>query len=316
MFLKNWMYLDENDGAGNDLGGAADRGDDLQPPPAPATDTAAEDEKLILGEKEQAAEDEQTRDDKGRFAKKEHIPKERFDEAVSKERSAREAAERRAAELEAQIRRVDANEHFEKAEKAIESLESQHSKLLLDGEHEKAAQVMRQIRHAERELTEARVEARSSRATSQAVEEVRMSLTVEKLENEYPELNAKHDLFNEGIMNIVVAEQRRLMQEDRMGPSAALDAAAKAVFKFIRREEAAAGKTGLAAAAKTTDRKAEQVAKNLDTTKKQPPSMRDVGLDSDKAGKNSESQVSNMTADEWSALPESTKAKLRGDYVE
>jgi hypothetical protein len=59
----------------------------------------------------------------------------------------------------------------------------------------------------------------------------------------------------------------------------------------------------------------DQVKKNLDTQARQPASMRDVGMDSDKAGVKGDIDVSKLSADEFAALPESTKAKLRGDLL-
>ena len=65
-----------------------------------------------------------------------------------------------------------------------------------------------------------------------------------------------------------------------------------------------------------SDRKQEQVAKNLDTAKRQPASMKDVGLDSDKAGMSSNlPDISKLSAEEFDALPESTKARMRGDIL-
>lgn len=65
-----------------------------------------------------------------------------------------------------------------------------------------------------------------------------------------------------------------------------------------------------------SDRKQAQVSKNLDVTKRQPASMKDVGLDSDKLGATSTTpDVNQMTREEFDALPESTKARMRGDFV-
>jgi hypothetical protein len=73
----------------------------------------------------------------------------------------------------------------------------------------------------------------------------------------------------------------------------------------------APSKAGLGAAAAGHD----QVSKNLATDKAQPASLHNAGLDSDKAGINGKVDITKLTADEYAALPESTKAKLRGDVL-
>ena len=85
------------------------------------------------------------------------------------------------------------------------------------------------------------------------------------------------------------------------------------VMKRVARDEAPA-QQGLAAA-KVPDRKAEQVKKNLEVQAKQPPSMKDVGLDSDKLGEKAMPNVAQMTLEEFNALPATTKARLRGDML-
>ena len=317
MNLK-YKYFAPADDNGSDLPG--DRGDllpeDVVTPPD--TDEQAEkDAEEILGkEVVEDEKDEPPRDEKGKFAKKEAgIPKERFDEAVNKERQAREAAERRAAELESRIQQADVNEEFAKAEQMIEGLESKHAQLLLDGEVEKAAALMKQIRHSERELTEARMEARSSRATSQAVEEVRMEATIAKLEADYPALNTESETFDQDLVDLVLAKQAALIQNQRMTPSKALAEAAKVVMKKMAPAPAVEPDNKGLSAAKTSDRKTEQVTKNIDTAKRQPADMKQVGVDSDKSGGSLSQTVEQMTSEEWGALPASTKAKLRGDFA-
>ena len=56
--------------------------------------------------------------------------------------------------------------------------------------------------------------------------------------------------------------------------------------------------------------------KNIATAGKQPASLKEAGMDSDKAGQTKElPNVSNMTYEEFSALPASTKSKMRGDML-
>lgn len=324
-------YMAPADGEGSDLGGAADRGDVL-----PGDDTkgaagdkgeakTADDTKGAAGGDEGGDEDDegkntddQPRGSDGKFAKKEKsndnlIPKERFNEAVGKERAAREAAERRAAELEARLKREEKSADADKLEKEIEALESKHAKLLLDGKDEEAAKVMKEIRLSERKIATMEAEGKLSAAQARAVEEVRFDAAVAKLEADYPTLNPDSESFDQDIVDIVLAEQERLIRVDRMAPSAALTrAAAKIMTKFQPPATDGGQSKGLAAAKTGEDRKAAQVDKNLDTARRQPASMKDAGKDSDKAGEG-KIDVTKLSPAEFAALPESTKRKLRGD---
>lgn len=306
---------------------AIDRGDFLPeeiealktgaPVEEPVIEKAAAEEAVKEVVKEVVEEEEKpeepARDDKGRFT---GIPKARFDEAVGKEREAREAAERRAAELERQLaERAQAQvktEQTEELEVRISEMEKQHAQLLLDGEAEKAAELMRAIRHAERQIARAEAQADARNTTGQILEAERFELAVAKLEADYATLNPASETYDPELVEMILDRQARLVQSG-MSPSKAITNATDFVMKRVVREEAPA-QQGLAAA-KLPDRKAEQVRKNLDVQARQPPSMKDVGLDSDKLGEKALPNVAKMTLEEFNALPAATKARLRGDTL-
>lgn len=278
---------------------------------AVAKETVEEAVKEVVEEEEKP--EEPARDDKGRFT---GIPKARFDEAVGKEREAREAAERRASELERQLaERAQAQvktEQTEELETKISEMEKQHAQFLLDGEAEKAAELMRSIRHTERQIARAEAQADARTATSQILEAERFELAVAKLEADYSTLNPKSETYDPELVEMILDRQARLVQSG-MPPSQAITSATDFVMKRVARDEAPA-QQGLAAA-KVPDRKAEQVKKNLEVQAKQPPSMKDVGLDSDKLGEKAMPNVAQMTLEEFNALPAATKARLRGDTL-
>lgn len=304
---------------------AIDRGDFLPeeiealktdaPVEEPVIEKAAAEETVeeAVGTPEEGKAEEPARDDKGRFA---GIPKARFDEAVGKEREAREAAERRAAELERQLaERAQAQvktEQTEELENKISEMEKQHAQFLLDGEAEKAAELMRSIRHTERQIARAEAQADARTATSQILEAERFELAVAKLEADYSTLNPKSETYDPELVEMILDRQARLVQGG-MPPSQAITSATDFVMKRVARDEPPA-QQGLAAA-KVPDRKAEQVKKNLEVQAKQPPSMKDVGLDSDKLGEKAMPNVAQMTLEEFNALPAATKARLRGDTL-
>lgn len=336
MFFRNRFFVlckpldDDGDDNGGSNTGVIDRGDSLEPPKVDepkVTDKEVEDEakKLLKDEEEPKDEpkDEPARDATGKFAKKDHddarIPKARFDEAMSKERAAREAAEARAAALEAQVKQASKSEEVQKREDEIEALEAKHSKLILDGEHEAAAKVMKEIRLAERQIANMENEVKLTKATTQAVEQVRMEAAIARLESDHPALNQESEEYDQDLVDLVLAEQRRLMTEQGYTAARALTTAGDKIMRKFGAAQAAPKdaepKKGLDAA-KDSSRKADQVAKNLDTEKRQPPNQSVAGKDSDKAGmKDTLTDVTKLTPEEFAALPAATKAKLRGDFA-
>lgn len=330
MFIRNlFPFMAPEDEASG--GGAAvlDRGDDLDDklPPSTIDDSKEVEDKAkeLLGDDEddKKVEDEPARGKDGKFAKREvpdHVPKARFDDAVGKERAAREAAEQRAAEAEARLKQEQKSDEVAKMETDIEALEAKHSKAILDGEHEAAAKLMKEIRMAERKIADLENGEKLTRATSQAVEQVRMDAAIARLEADYPILSQESEDFDEEMVDLVLAEQRRLMSVERIAPSAALTKAANKIMKKFSGVTAKAAEEdkpkGLDAAKGAVDRKADQVAKNIDTAKRQPSSSKDSGKDSDKHGLvEGLPDISKMSKEEIDALPESTKRKLRGDSV-
>jgi len=316
-----------------------DRGDSLEPVVV-VPDTAAAEQgeadaaKLAedLGKAEPAKEEpEQPRDETGKFTKKDKdedgkhigIPKTVFDERINAERAARLAAEQRLNELQAKIDQAAHSIDASQLEADIIAKEALHTKYLMEGESEKAAQVMAEIRHAEREvrkLEDTRVRAEETAAQFQQrqidEEKARVNEVITSLETEHPEFNEKSESFSPKLVNLVLAEQARLISEEGYSPSQALSLAAEDVLS-IR------GASTLAAAQETggkgvaAERKAAAVAKNIGAAHAQPGSMKEVGIDSDKAGSTrpENEDAVKMTYEEFSALPETTKAKMRGDFI-
>lgn len=257
------------------------------------------------------------RDEKGRFSEAK-IPKSRFDEAVGKEREAREAAERRAAELERRLNQTAAKEvesqNIAKLESEIEALEAKHADLLLDGNTAEAAKVMKQIRMSERQIATAEAEARAEARTTQALEADRLEAAIARIEADHPQFNPDSEVFDEDLVALVVSKQRAFIAQG-MTPSKAMEKAAGDVAsRFLKEPEKKVEEKGLSAA-KQDDRKQKAVEQALDAQKRQPASVRDAGMDSDKMGEKQMPDVSKMSMEEFDALPESTKARLRGDLI-
>ena len=294
------------DESGEDLPGAAvvDRGD------APVIDELLKTEETKVEETKVEEVAEPARDpDTGKF-----IPKARYDEQVAKERLARETAERRYAELEAKMGQVSRSEDVAKLEESVTAMEQQHAKLLLDGDHEAAAKVMRDIRLTERKIALQESSERMSQTASETRESIKMDMVIEKLESTYAALNPNGEEYNAELVDEVLGWQSVYMERHRMSPSQALAKAADKVMATQVAPAAAEPAKGLSAAqAAAPGRKQDQVSKNLAAAGAQPASTKGVGQDSDKAGLAGKIDVNNLTPEDFEALPESMRAQLRGD---
>lgn len=314
-------------------GGAVDRGDvvvDTTPVGAETSDKAdvsTLEAPAKVGTEEDASKDqksdddnsERARDDSGRFTKKDGkgvIPLDRHEKVLERERTAREAAERRAQELEKQIKQVDKTEIAKELDKQIEDLEDKLESARLDGDKEKAKEYARELRLLERKVVTMETDRVGAETVDQARESIRMDMVIEKLEIDYPALNAAAEEYDQDLVDLVLAAQGDLIRRERMAPSHALEAAVKKVMSKVTAPKQSDDAAGLNAARAEDDRAKAQIAKNVDTAKRQPANTKEIGLDSDAAGqKGTTVDVSLMTPDEFDALPEATKAKLRGDFA-
>lgn len=321
-----------DDAGGTGTGGAADRGDTFVPldssadeslAAAAVADLAAE-EAAALTAADEAAEQARTAD--GKFAKKEKdadsapvIPKARFDEQIGKERQRAEAAERRAAELEAATAKNVQALDIQKSVADVAELRKQERKALLDGNDDKAAELSAQADALNRRIAIAESGALTAEAKDQALEDMRFDLTIERMEEKYPALRVGDEAYDQDLIDDILDKQRGLIDRLRLPPSKALAQAVEHVMS--RRAPAAAAAeekpaAGLAGGKdEIGDRKAAAVAKNLAAAAAQPGSLKDAGLDSDKAGQTKPlPSVNDMTYEEFNALPEATRAKMRGDF--
>ncbi len=314
-------------GDGTGGGASADRGDDWTPttetPPAAATtteETVDDDVKVATGETETT---EPARDATGKFAPKPKgdegatIPKARFDSAVQKERERAETAERLLAEATRANNQIQRNADVSQLEAKVQELRAAERKATIDNDEERAAQLSSEADRLNRQIAIQQAGDMTAAAKDAALESMRMELAVENIETNYPQLDENSEEFDQDITDDVLDKQRGYMERERLSPSKAL---LKAVKYVMGRQAPAAAtepaKTGLSAASKGQDRKAAAVAKNLDAAARQPASTKPVGADSDKHGQTKDlPEASQMTFAEFSALPDATKSKMRGDFV-
>lgn len=323
-----------------------DRGDDVvtdnsaaEAAAAEAAATAAKDaalEKDIIGDKGKVVdtpavkdetdpdakkEEELLRDETGKFAAKDApkpIPKARVDQMVEKEKLRADAAERRFEELQKTIKTVDRSAEVAVLESENEKLDVAYAKATLDGKTDEMAKIAATIRLNERTIQAASAQAMSTGTVDQLREEMRLDFAIESAQKQYPSLVETHPDYDQDVVDMILSMQETIMRRDRAPAAIALAQATEKVmgkFSAVAEEEV---KTGLDGAKKDTvdsGRKEAAVSKNLDAAAKQPASTKDSGIDSDKAGITSDVDASKISTEDFDALPEATKARMRGDTL-
>lgn len=324
---------------------AIDRGDDFTPeiegqaakPADAAVDKTGKEPTLDeLGDKggdkggakddKGGQDDDKGGEDKGSGRKDSRIPLARHEAVLAREREQRKALETRLQQYERGAQVANTNETITKMEDNILSLEKQYTKLITDGEIDKATDVMTQIRRTERLLSQQQNALEIQAAEARAAERVRYDVALDRLEQAYPVLNPDHDDYDADKLAEVV-ELKTAYEKNGRTPTDAMQRAVKLILGAEGSRQASATSVKpkvdvdevAAAAAKevAAERKQAAVDKGLEAKGKQPPDLNGLGKDSDKAGASrTAADVMKMSQKDFAALSEDELAKLRGDFVE
>jgi hypothetical protein len=335
--FKKLATAGEKDGeSGADTGAdvVVDRGDAFEPT---ASDAAADKLALEAAEalavatkvKEDAAAVAAELDDpeaaaaaKVAAAKDTRIPAARHKEILERERALRTDLETKLAQYEKGGRLADTNEQITAAETGLLKLEAEYSKLLVDGDHVKATTVMREIRTTERAIIESKAAMATQAAESRAYERVRYDTTVERLELAFPVLNPddKDNYDADAVKD--VTELMQAYQMKGYTPSDAIQKAAKVLLRPATPKQDAAVEVSPRVSAEDAakkvveERKKAQLAINLAAAGKQPPTSKNVGADSDKAGGTLRgSDAIRLPYQDFIKLDEATLSRMRGDVI-
>lgn len=331
--LLGGVYMAEaDDGAAGGAGGAVDRGDvlpddvkaeEIDPPnteddPEEDDEPEDEDEAAIKAKADAEAEPDKPAPKPAKETKM--VPKARFDEQRMKAKERESALTDRIKALEAGATRDVQQQDVTKLNTEVEALEEKYQQALDDGDKTAAKDTMRAIRLKERQIAEASVEHKTDRARALAVEEFKVDILIERMENDFPALNPDDEAYDQELVDEVVL-LRTGFEKSGMSSSAAITKAIKYVMGAAAKADAGAEdepakEKGLGADKKEARRK-DQLKKNLDASDKQPAKLTDSGLDSHKKGGSAATaKASELTNEEHAALPESTRARMRGDFIE
>jgi len=245
------------------------------------------------------------------------IPLSRHKEILEKERATRSELERQLAQYQQGQEVADLNADITAVETKVIALEKEYAKLLTDGEVDKAAAIMSEIRRLDRDMSDYKNDMKIQAAESRATERARYNISLERVEAAFPQLNPDHDDFDVDLLTDV-ADLKTTYERKGLTPT---DALQKAVKKMVgteskKQEAATEVKPTVDAKAVAAERKKDAVGKTLEAISKTPPSMAKVGIDSDRIGGSMSAQdVMKMSYKDFSALPEETLARMRGDEL-
>lgn len=293
-----------------------DRGDMAEEPsPEPSP---AESEQPAEGEQEQEepepAEPEASDEpDEGEEKPEEkpqrqpRIPKDRFDQVNER----RKLAEQRAQQLEERLKQLegkaegDSGEPFDFAAKEQEYMEA-----VVDGEFEKAKTIREEIRTAERAEIRQQLQATERTATDRTKAQLEFDQAVATYQGKFAEFDPQSDAYDEALTQEVVEMRDGFLSTGNYTPAQALEKAAKTVAKVYDLTDRTVGAPELEPQPKPAAPKKPDVREKAKAANAQPPSM-DQGTPSNEPTVS----IDDMTEEEFDALPESAKARLRGDIL-
>lgn len=298
-----------------DLDAEALKRGDIVPEPTPEVEPPEAEEKA----EELAAELDEAKDTEAKEEKKREarIPESRHKAILEKEREKRAELERQLARYQQGGQIADMNAEITAAENSIVALEKEHTRLLSDGEIDKAAALMQQIRHTERHIAEARSDMKIQAAEIRATERVRYNTALERVEAAFPTLNPDHDDFDEALSDEVID----LMEAYKLKgytPTVSLQKAVKALVepRTAKQELATSVAPRVSDKDVAAERKAAAVEKVRGAVAKTPARLHGTGVDSERMGSSLSAQdVMKMTQSEFAKLSPEVLARLRGDEL-
>ena len=330
-----WEEADEDGGKGDGGEDPVDRGDDLKEGEGEEADAGADkvtepegDEGGDGGEKtsaesktSEAAEDDGKDGDGGEKKdteeKKDHlIPKHRLD---YKNRKLKEA-QTRVQELEKLLEQSKDNREGDKTEKEkdieeeIAELQKQYAEALKDDDVDKQRDINNQIQTKLVQQIKQVQEISKIDPTDirkQVIDSLSMNEMIDAVEARFSVLNEDSEDFDADLSEEI------LDLFDTLDSSGKYDNSAMALARAveltmgepIEQTSSDSGKESKETRSTKTD-----IDKNLETASKQPPSATKT-TNSDAGGLKDDVEASKLSEEEFDALPESTKKRLRGDFV-
>lgn len=291
---------------------------DPEPEPLPA---AAEDEAdpPVAEQSDDAIEAERQRLEQERYERNKRImiPKTRLDDEIAKRRK----LEQRIAEIEKE-QAQRAAEQTAPAESEVDPIDRanellmQANEAILDGDLKKAAQLqaeaLKGVYRKPEPVNEQQYD--PQQITEQVRSQLLVEQTVESIYNNFPVFNPDNEGYDSELVERAVLYERAYIDAGHP-PHVAVQRAADDALRVLRADLLSSGEPAPAAApkpdpvAERANKGRNDLKKKVEMAGKQPPEVAGSG------GKDEPViDILQLSDDEFDALPESTRAKLRGDY--
>lgn len=246
------------------------------------------------------------------------IPLSRHKELLNAARAERDEMAAQLAQFQRGTEVAQVNQAIADTEAKLLALEGEYNKLLVEGDAEKAAAKMTEIRLLERSIGEQKTVMATAAAEARTIERMRYDEAVNRIEAAFPKLNRDHDDYDKEVeaevMDLVTSFKR-----SGATPTAALQRAVKYVLgaDTSTEKKATEVKPKVTAEEVAAERKREALARNAKAAVDAPASTSKAGMNSDQAGGVlTIEKVKGMSQSDFAKIDEKELARLRGDEVE
>lgn len=246
-------------------------------------------------EPETSAEEPEAEDTKDEVKKKDNnfVPRARMNEVLEQKR----AAEQRLKDLQAQLEsKVPPTDY------PFDEKETAYMDAVLEGDHQKALAIRKEIRAAELELTRSVAATQAAQAKEATKAELEFTQVVQQMESDYPVFDQNSADYNQELVDEALELHAGFMSRG-YSPAAAMRKAVTYVAKVNGLD------AKVEAPAPAPKRTASTVKSKLDAATAQPPVQTGV------SGGEVEPDYRNLSDEDWDKLPKATIARLRGDIV-
>lgn len=249
---------------------------------------------------------------------------------VSRAKRQRDEAVARAAALEQELAALRQQQAAKSKEKEgpteretisteLENLYEQVEELRADGNTKEAAKIQRQIDEKNRRLGQLDTEETVQKREAQDAANRRYNTALDSMEAHFPQLKHGSDDYDQDEVNRVLRAIDRGVKAG-LDPATAVIEAADLIYgvditKAPKAKEAKAGKEakGSKEAAEAKEKVVAARKTKNEAANKQPPNSSKHGADG--GGDNTKIDVNRLSDEDFDKLPESVKAKMRGDFV-
>lgn len=231
------------------------------------------------------------------------VPKSRLDEVLAKQKALQKQLDEAKAAQEQALENAPEYDFGAK--------EAEYQQLVLDGEAEKAVELRTEIRNAEKEQFMFEVQAKMGQTVQKSQEMNELQTKAAEIEATFPVLNENSADFDVNLQNEVV-ELRNAFMSQGYTPADSLTKATEYTLAAKRPEllnpttETEAPKVDEQVVQK---KKVANINKKLKAADSQPPAMKGESAKGDK-----KIDLNTLSDDEFSALPEETLRRMRGDF--